>query len=292
MQESTQPRAGVVVGGANGREYATDASTRGTPGDLEYACIFPLEEPRSCADVGGDACDCSPGRENQPLCEARPGVDAPTTTQRWAKAYPGLRELEVLEGYGDNSIVASICARNVNDLSRPDYGYRPAITSIVDRLGEQLARRCLPRALDVRPDGSVPCTLVEVEPQLAACNCDATRARVVPPPSVAQNVRHQLSSSFDNPCGAGDPDCQQACLCEIEQIVTEPALSSCRNDENPTSTDGWCYVADADGQHIGSPALVADCRPTERRLLRIAGDGLQSGAFTVISCAGRSLALQ
>jgi hypothetical protein len=37
MQESTLPRAGVVLGGPNGREYATDAATAGTPEDLEYA---------------------------------------------------------------------------------------------------------------------------------------------------------------------------------------------------------------------------------------------------------------
>ncbi|HVZ36701.1 MAG TPA: hypothetical protein VG963_29935, partial [Polyangiaceae bacterium] len=158
MDESTARRAGVAPGGANGREYATDPTTPGTPDDLQYACIFPLTEPRSCAGTNDSSCDCAEQRDDQPLCEQHPGVDAPTTTQYWAKAYPGLRELEVLKGFGDNSIVASICARNVTDLAKPDFGYRPAIASIVDRLGEQLARRCLPRPLDVRADGSVPCT--------------------------------------------------------------------------------------------------------------------------------------
>jgi hypothetical protein len=55
-----------------------------------------------------------------------------------AKAYPGRRQLEVLEGIGDRAIVASICARNVTDASRQDYGYRPALQSILDRLGEGL----------------------------------------------------------------------------------------------------------------------------------------------------------
>ncbi|MEO8177379.1 MAG: hypothetical protein ABI895_00975, partial [Deltaproteobacteria bacterium] len=173
MRESTTPRPGVVTGGPNGREYATDAAIAGTAGDLEYACIFPLPRPRNCADADALVCDCAPGFEDQPLCEQLPGV-SPTTTQHWAKAYPGLRQLEVLRGFGQNSIVASICARNVSNLGRRDFGYRPAIASIVERLEEQLARHCLPRPLEVAPDGSVPCTLVEVLPGAAACACDRT----------------------------------------------------------------------------------------------------------------------
>jgi hypothetical protein len=70
--------------------------------------------------------------------------------------------------------------------------------------------------------------------------------------------------------------------------VKQPALDACRNDENPVGAEGWCYVADADEQHIGNPAFVADCRPTERRVLRLVGEGQQKGALTVISCSGRS----
>jgi len=53
-----------------------------------------------------------------------------------------LRELEVLEGFGDqttNAIVASICARNTTDASRPDFGYRPAMAAILERLRPLLA---------------------------------------------------------------------------------------------------------------------------------------------------------
>lgn len=37
-----------------------------------------------------------------------------------------------------NSIVASICARNLVDTGAQDYGYRPAVDAIVDRLKEAL----------------------------------------------------------------------------------------------------------------------------------------------------------
>jgi hypothetical protein len=291
MRESTTPRPGVVTGGPNGREYATDAARPGTPEDLEYACIFPLPEPRDCAGADALVCDCAPGIENQPLCEQAPGV-APTTTQHWAKAYPGLRELEVLRGFGKNSIVGSICARNVDNLARRDFGYRPVIASILERLQEQLVRHCLPRPLQVAPDGSVPCTLVEVRPNAAACACDPTRSRAKPSALVAQGVRRQLAGAAGKPCGAGDPECQNACLCEVDQIVKEPALSACRNDENPTNAEGWCYIADSDQQQIGNPALVLECRPTERRLLRLVGEGQPKGALTVISCSGRTFDIQ
>jgi hypothetical protein len=287
MQESTAPRAGVVAGGPNGREYATDWRMPGTPEDLQYACIFPLPETRECTGQADENCDCTSGSEDKPLCEATPGA-RPGTLQHWAKAYPGLRELEVLRDFGENSIVASICARNVQDLERRDFGYRPAISSILERLEEQLVRSCLPRPLEVTAEGSVPCTLVEVRPDSATCNCDPARARSRPSTLLESNVRQSLSQAVGAPCGATDPECRRACLCEVEQIVRAPALEACRSQENPAGVEGWCYVADDEEQHIGNPALVAECRPTERRLLRLVGEG--QDALTVITCSGRSFA--
>lgn len=305
MQESDVPRPGVGVGGPNGREYDTaQTSTDGTTTtDLQYACIFPLAEPRECAnaaaqdgnsDGGANAtpqnCDCASGGANKPLCEATPGETAFSTTQHWAKAYPGERQLEVLKGFGDNSIVASICARNVTDPSRPDFGYRPAIASIVDRLKEQLTRRCLPRALEVNENGAVPCNLVEALPASDGCECDPSIARRAPSSLLADNARRQLANLPGGPCGPDDPDCQRACLCEIEQIVEPSSLDACRNQVEPTaSSDGWCYVASSDEQQLGNPLLVEDCPATEQRVVRIVGEGIRSGAVTVISCTGRSL---
>jgi hypothetical protein len=287
MRESTSPRPGVPPGGANGREYATDSALPGTPQDLEYACIFPLPEPRNCENEDAQTCDCA-SDSAKPLCEERPGVDAPSHIQHWAKAYPGLRELDVLRGFGKNSIVASICARNVNDLERRDFGYRPAIASILERLEEQLLRHCLPRPLEVSAEGAVPCQLVEAVPGAAACACDPSRARSKPEALVDQDVRRQLASAVDKPCGTDDPQCLKMCLCQVDQIVKQPALDACRNEENPVGAEGWCYVANADEQHIGNPAFVSDCRPNERRVLRLVGEGQQKGALTVISCSGRS----
>ncbi len=142
MIESPRARAGITAGNPiNGREYdTTSAFTLGAPDDLEYACIFPLPAPRDCAalDSAVDACDCYAGDNDRPLCEAMPGQSAATTTQLFAKAYPGSRQLEVLRGHGANASVASICARNVTDPSRSDFGYRPAMSGVLERMSSAL----------------------------------------------------------------------------------------------------------------------------------------------------------
>ncbi len=104
---------------------------------LQYACVFELEAPRDCK-VEPLVCDCRDfaGIEANPICQADDGSYG--MTQYRAKAYPGRRQLEVLHGIGENAIVASICARNVSDPDRQDYGYRPALQAILDRLGEGL----------------------------------------------------------------------------------------------------------------------------------------------------------
>jgi hypothetical protein len=146
MVESPQfPRPGVDVGNAlNGRDYDTAQGANqggGTPraDDLQYACIFPLPAPRDCGllDPNNDNCNCYESDNDRPLCEQTPGVTPPGLVEYWAKAYPGSRQLQVLKDFGaqtSNSVVASICARNTTDASRSDYGYRPAMAAIIERL--------------------------------------------------------------------------------------------------------------------------------------------------------------
>jgi hypothetical protein len=146
MLESSASRPNVRVGNPiNGRDYDTAAANNGgVPDDLEYACIFPLPTPRDCTQrdpASGEPCDCYQGSLDRPLCEVTPGSGTPGTTQYWAKAYPGLRQLQVMRGLGQSSAVASICARNTTDPSRPDFGYRPAMTAIIEGLQPQLDAR-------------------------------------------------------------------------------------------------------------------------------------------------------
>jgi hypothetical protein len=122
---STRPLANPI----NGHEM--QLSLAGS--DLQYSCIFDLPVPRSCESRSFN-CDCGANSVGglKPICQDSNGVYG--TTQFRAKAFPGLRQLEVLKGFGDNAIVASICARNLYDDSRQDYGYRPALRAILERL--------------------------------------------------------------------------------------------------------------------------------------------------------------
>jgi hypothetical protein len=136
MVESEFTRPGVVAGNAlNGRDYDTSFG-RSTPDDLQFACVFPLSAPVDCAarNPNYDNCDCFEGEQRGPLCEQTPGVSATGTTQYWAGARPGTRELEVLQGFGAHSVVASACPRNTSDATLSDFGYRPAIDALLEQV--------------------------------------------------------------------------------------------------------------------------------------------------------------
>src|SRR5690606_38704283 len=106
---------------------------------------FPLSDDAVKVDCAADeSCDCSdePAR-GRPLCKPSPNASVTADrTQRYGKAYPPGRILQVLRGFGENSIVASICPKIVDPTS-PSFGYNPAVNAIVDRLAQKLAGQCL-----------------------------------------------------------------------------------------------------------------------------------------------------
>jgi hypothetical protein len=140
------PDSAAVADPINGHEW--DISKNGPPNaDLQYACVFDLPVPTQCDPMNPD-CDCNDGIGNQggtvadmksPLCQSRDGTYG--HTQFRAKAYPGIRELQVLHGLGDQGIVASICPANTSNNARPDFGYRPAVSAIIQRLRPPLQIR-------------------------------------------------------------------------------------------------------------------------------------------------------
>jgi hypothetical protein len=148
MVESIAPRGGTnpLTGHAtvssssvdptatlNGHEYDVLESD-----DLQYACIFPLETPIDCQE-GDSSCDCQPSvtASNKPICQAPTG-SAAGSTQYYGKAYPGIRLLEVARRLDEQSVVASICPRNVVDETHDDFGYFPALRALQRRLGPKL----------------------------------------------------------------------------------------------------------------------------------------------------------
>jgi hypothetical protein len=290
---------GYLANPVNGHEWSPPLPDQD---DLQYACIFPLEGmARDCAtidqahptdDTAG--CDCKPEDvnpgaggipTNNPLCQDSSGQYS--TVQRFAKGYPGLRELDVLKQFGPNSIVASICARNLMDMSAQDYGYRPAVDAIVTTLKGKLTGSCLPRGLTKDPTtGSVPCSVVEVRPKplTGTPACSATPGRTDANPDVIEPAISQLRNSGQ--CdGTNRPACSEFYVCAIQEAGEE-----CHTGANPTSA-GWCYV-DPATQPGDNPALVANCSPTQRRAIRFVDPDHQTpehDATALIACFGATI---
>src|SRR5262249_4537129 len=143
MIESFGPRSGqnpitgdvltTVPGGnaINGNEYSIPEND-----DLQYACVWTIPQTRDCSDstMALHGCDCTKPDNDNPLCDP----SGQHQVQVRAKASPGLRQLRVLQGLGDQGVVASICAPNIDDPSQADYAYRPAIAALVERMTPRL----------------------------------------------------------------------------------------------------------------------------------------------------------
>ncbi|HTA93110.1 MAG TPA: hypothetical protein VK745_26205 [Polyangiaceae bacterium] len=274
--------------------------------DLEFACTFKLATARTC-NPGDSACDCAPTKNgdaslvtmyNSPLCQP-PGGGPAGTTQYFAKAYPGARELQVLKDFGANAIVASICPKVTTcatPCQDPNYGYNPAVAAIISRLKEALKGKCLPRALakqpgaDGGPTNQVECEVIEAQ-KAGKCNCpdptNATDGRVAADPSIKDAVFRQLQAAGS--CGgANQPGCDDSnfCMCEIVQEQGD-ALAQCQADAPTVSTPGYCYIDD--------PASMAlkNCPDNQKRLLRFVDDGTSKvpaqGAIAFIACLGANI---
>jgi hypothetical protein len=309
MQESIAARSGtnpiigapLVAPNANGNN-PINGHEQNVVGldDLQYACIFALPMPRACDSQNSTACDCTKddAPNDRPLCNYPNGPNA-DGLQIAAKAYPGLRELGVIQGVKDNGIVASICpkhtapATGLTAEADASYGYNPAVAAMGAIISSRLARECLPRPLSVETDpnsasrGQVPCAVVEaVQHQGGACSCDESHGRVAlgaGDDKLASSVDAELAA--EGICdGKGGVACRDYCLCKIAPLAGDE-LTSCQSGNDDPNAYGYCYIDPAQG--IGNPALVADCPATTQRSLRFVGDGLPAnGSVTFMACIG------
>lgn len=268
--------------------------------DLQYACIFPLEQPKRDCELNDSACDCGaePDR-NRPLCQEPDSGTPAGKTQYFGKAYPGTRILQVLRDFGSNSIVGSICPKITTGAEEdPNYGYNPAVQAIVDRLADTLKGTCLPRELTVESDGSVPCALVEtMRPDVGTLDCQRLGRKEVPEKLVPA-VRNHLDES--NICGGRTGvSCDTMHMCAIDQLIGDPRDACLNNpgDPNLFPDAGFCYIdpakKDEQGNYIaggdenGRNPIVDDCPATQRRLLRFVGaDTPAANTNTFVACAG------
>ncbi|WP_394850752.1 hypothetical protein LZC95_25260 [Pendulispora brunnea] len=242
MIESVAPRAGLAGPGASndadpihGREWITDQGAGHIlPVDRQFACIFPLAKPRDCtlAD-NADACDC-PSKPTLTAAQAPPVCNpSKQTEQIAAKAYPTIRELLLAKKIGEQGIVSSICPIHVTEQSAGDplYGYRPAVSAIVDRLKSALTERCVPQPLEEETDGTVPCLVLELLPGAGdqSTACDSSKGLEQPDPGVLRRYRAAQQAN-------GDTDGLARPLCVMKQLKGEELVQS--SAKSPRGRDG------------------------------------------------------
>ena len=251
------PSAGDTADPYNGREWDTTLSPLGL--DLQYACTFALPTTKECSlPENNNACDCvktavNPG--GPPLCAA--GASGKSLQVR-GKAYPTIRELRVARGLGAQAIVGSLCPKEPKNTASPDYGYRPAVRAIIDRLKNALVGQCLPQPLATDATGSVPCLILETLPgngQGQAGSCDAKLGLNQPePPILAKfNAARCTDGRGTGDAGPGGAVCKNPAdaeqtakdlgpVCQVTQLTAAQINGAVCE---AVTTPGWCYVAGA-----------------------------------------------
>ncbi len=125
------PGAVANANSINGHEYSTPNQD-----DLQYACVFPLIQPRDCTSSQQTSCDCANPNNDNPLCQDQSNTFG--TTQFRAKAYPGVRYLQVVKERGDQGITGSICPAQVADQQSLDFGYIPFVRTFIESIAPTL----------------------------------------------------------------------------------------------------------------------------------------------------------
>ena len=229
MRESVEKRAGVEVQGSDFRDWDTKKR------DLQYACTFQLQKVRNCADdANKTACDCLNGSDSS-LCDPND-----KTKQIKGKAFPTVNELAVARAMRDQGVVASLCPKYplvADQTAHPDeYGYRPAVQTIVNRLKDALTERCIPQPLEEDADGTVPCLITELEPTPGdqAAACDPAKGLEQPDPGVLARYRKEQEANKATPDELARP------LCVIKQLKGAELVS---NSCVASTKAGWCYVS-------------------------------------------------
>jgi len=174
------PSAGELANPINGHEYSNPNRN-----DLQYTCIFPLATTRDCTDPTQISCDCSQPDNDNPLCDPND-----KTTQKYAKAYPGVRHLSVVKQLSSQGVVASICPKQQTTPDAPDFGYRPAMAALTEALRSQLAPASTSsvssacdkliaccKAVESAADASLACGSIEED---AAGDCDSFKGELIP----------------------------------------------------------------------------------------------------------------
>ena len=272
---SLDPQANHI----NGHEFVNQGAR-----DLQNACTFPLAKPILCDQIAFDAnkgCDCFTDdlAYNRALCQP-PAGGAPTITQYYGKAYPGLRELSVLKGIGGHGIVASTCPKT-SDLASPSYGYRPAMDALAGRVAKQIGRSCLNRDARADANGRTACSIITASTGAGACSCPAAQGLSQAKAGAVAPVLDQLAEV--GYCGPGMA-CDSLCLCELTQLDGAD-LTACQNADVAPDKPGFCYLNAVTGEvHAGAAGLAQDCVGAAARRIRFTGGAPADSSIALLYC--------
>lgn len=219
----------------HGREYDTKQD------DLQYACTFKLPTQRDCNTLSPEekpSCDCDKAEKNPPLCGATLGI------QTMAKAYPTVREFMVARALGENGIAASLCPIQLTDKNADDYGYKPAVAAIVDRLKNALTTQCLPQKLTRdQASGEVPCLVIAqlAEPTDSCANFGLKTLQEYNKAVYDTFIEQQKQESGD--VSQGGLDLTKLPVCVVDQKAVAQG-DDCRQ----LNEIKWCYVENGNGK--------------------------------------------
>lgn len=235
MIQSVEPRTGLegpAPKGSNGsdpihgREWDTEKK------DLQYACTFdlPADMQRTCGADDG-SCDCgSSAVGNPPLCDDG-------TKQIKAKAYPTIREFQVVRALGDQGIIASLCPIQLTDKDSPTYGYKPAVAAIIDRLKNALTTQCLPQKLTRASDGAVPCLVLAQLSDDTDFSGGCKGIGLEDPKKEILDIFKQQQRAESGNVSDGGVDLAARHVCVVPQGFVA-AGDTCKDE----TSKKWCYV--------------------------------------------------
>lgn len=123
------PSAAPLTNPTNSHEHALAS----TP---QFSCVYPLDPPVIC---GGGRCECGvPELQPQnPVCQD-PMTGQYDQVQRYGRATPAPRLLELVRDLGPQGILGTLCAGPETDPAAASYGFKPSVDAIMRGIRRQL----------------------------------------------------------------------------------------------------------------------------------------------------------
>jgi hypothetical protein len=200
------------------------------------------------------ACDCATGSNSQdtPLCQKNRGTY--TNEQLFGKAYPSIREIGIARAMaqspvGVQGVVSSLCPIHTTfangNRGDPQFGYRPALGAILNRLKAGFVTGCLSQPLLVGGGSTGHCNvLVTLAQQTAGGEsaCSGLPGLSIPSTNLLQSFQAAQHQQWLARGGAG-PDPSAAPSCLLQQLTPTANPTDFQNGTCTASTDpGWCYA--------------------------------------------------